>query len=79
MLCREFSDFQPNRLPRESELAMAKIGPTGTAREIDAVFCSRDLRVVKVVRNLRPWRTAAARGAKVVIELPAGAADPFEK
>ena len=45
---------------------------------IDAVFCSRDLRVVKVVRNLRPWRTAAARGAKVVIELPAGAAEGIE-
>ena len=45
---------------------------------IDAIFCSRDLRVVKVVRNLRPWRTAAARGAKVVIELPAGAAEGIE-
>src|SRR5579863_2959206 len=31
---------------------------------IDAVFCDRDLRVVKVVSGLRPWRTAAARGAK---------------
>lgn len=42
---------------------------------IDAVFCDRDLRVVKVVRRLRPWRAAAARGAKVVIELSPGAAD----
>jgi uncharacterized protein len=42
---------------------------------IDAVFCDADLRVVKVVRNLEPWRTAGARGAKVVIELAAGAAD----
>ncbi|HEY8030202.1 MAG TPA: DUF192 domain-containing protein [Gaiellaceae bacterium] len=41
---------------------------------IDAVFCDRDLRVVKVVPGLRPWQTAAARGAKVVIELAAGAA-----
>ena len=41
---------------------------------IDAVFCDRDLRVVKVVPGLRPWRTAAARGAKTVIELSAGAA-----
>ena len=45
---------------------------------IDAVFCDRDLRVVKVVRALRPWRMAAARGAKVVIELPAGGADGLE-
>jgi uncharacterized protein len=41
---------------------------------IDAVFCDRDLRVVKVVRGLRPWRTAGARGAKVVLELADGAA-----
>ena len=41
---------------------------------IDAVFCDRDLRVVKVVRGLQPWRTAGARGAKVVLELAAGAA-----
>ena len=45
---------------------------------IDAVFCDRELRVVKVVRDLKPWRMAAARGAKVVIELPVGAADALE-
>ena len=45
---------------------------------IDAVFCDRDLRVVKVVRDLRPWRMAAARGAKTVIELPVGGADGIE-
>ena len=41
---------------------------------LDVVFCDRELRVVKVVRALRPWRTASARGAKVTIELAAGAA-----
>ncbi|HEY3543823.1 MAG TPA: DUF192 domain-containing protein [Gaiellaceae bacterium] len=41
---------------------------------IDAVFCDAELRVVRVVRGLRPWRLAAARGAKVVIELADGAA-----
>ena len=45
---------------------------------IDAVFCDRELRVVKVVRHLKPWRLAAARGANVVIELAAGAADGVE-
>jgi len=39
---------------------------------IDAVFCDKDLRVVGVERDLKPWRTAARKGAKVVIELPAG-------
>jgi uncharacterized membrane protein (UPF0127 family) len=42
---------------------------------IDAVFLSRDGEVLKVSASVRPWRTAAARGAKVVIELPAGEAD----
>ena len=42
---------------------------------IDAVFCDKDLRVVGVERDLKPWRTAGRKGAKVVIELPAGGAD----
>lgn len=45
---------------------------------IDAVFCDRDLRVVHVVRGLQPWRTAAKRGAKNVIELRAGGATGLE-
>ncbi|HKB93709.1 MAG TPA: DUF192 domain-containing protein [Gaiellaceae bacterium] len=45
---------------------------------IDAVFCDGELRVVKVVRRLRPWRLAAARGATVVVELAEGAAAGIE-
>jgi len=41
---------------------------------IDAVFCDRELRVLGVEHDLRPWRTAGRRGAKIVIELPAGTA-----
>jgi uncharacterized protein len=41
---------------------------------IDAVFLDRDLRVVKVASDLRPWRVAGSRGAKAVLELPAGEA-----
>ena len=41
---------------------------------IDAVFLDENLVVRKVVRGLKPWRIAAARGAKSVVELPAGAA-----
>jgi uncharacterized membrane protein (UPF0127 family) len=41
---------------------------------IDTVFCDRDLVVLEVVRDLRPWRVAGHKGAKVVIELPVGAA-----
>jgi uncharacterized membrane protein (UPF0127 family) len=41
---------------------------------IDAVFLDRDLVVLDVVRDLQPWRMAARRGAKVVVELAAGAA-----
>ena len=42
---------------------------------IDAVFLDREYVVVKVVPNLAPWRFAAARGARAVLELPAGAAE----
>jgi uncharacterized membrane protein (UPF0127 family) len=41
---------------------------------IDAVFLDRELVVLKVAEDLAPWRTAAQRGAKAVLELPAGAA-----
>ena len=39
---------------------------------IDAVFLGRDLTVLKVVRNLAPWRMASKRRAHSVLELPAG-------
>jgi uncharacterized protein len=54
------------------------IRPTGAIHTcfmrfpIDAVFLSRDLVVVDVVSELRPWRMAARRGAKAVLELAAG-------
>jgi uncharacterized membrane protein (UPF0127 family) len=41
---------------------------------IDAVFLDRDLVVVDVVHGLRPWRVAARRGAKQVVELAEGSA-----
>jgi uncharacterized membrane protein (UPF0127 family) len=45
---------------------------------IDAVFCDRDLRVLGVERNLQPGKTAGRKGAKVVVELAAGAAAGIE-
>jgi uncharacterized membrane protein (UPF0127 family) len=41
---------------------------------IDAVFLDAEGRVLKVEQDLRPWRMAAARRAKAVVELPAGEA-----
>ena len=41
---------------------------------IDAVFLDDEGRVLKVERDLRPWRMAAARRAKAVVELAAGEA-----
>jgi uncharacterized membrane protein (UPF0127 family) len=39
---------------------------------IDAVFLDRDWRVVGIADNVRPWRARSRRGAKAVLELPAG-------
>src|SRR4051812_50150360 len=39
---------------------------------IDAVFLDRDLRVVKIAADLKPWRAAGARGSKSVLEITAG-------
>lgn len=41
---------------------------------IDAVFVDRELTVVGIAERLAPWRTARRRGAKAVLELPAGEA-----
>jgi uncharacterized membrane protein (UPF0127 family) len=39
---------------------------------IDVLFLDRDLVVVGIEPELRPWRTAGRRGAKSVVELAAG-------
>ena len=45
---------------------------------LDVLFCDRDLVVVGVERDLKPWRTAGRKGAKVVVELPVGGAAGVE-
>jgi uncharacterized membrane protein (UPF0127 family) len=44
---------------------------------IDAVFYDREGKVTRVARNLRPWFGIAfgGRGARGVVELPAGGAE----
>jgi uncharacterized membrane protein (UPF0127 family) len=39
---------------------------------IDAIFVDRDGTVLKIARNLKPWRMAGARRAHAVIELAVG-------
>jgi uncharacterized protein len=39
---------------------------------IDAVFLDKEMTVVSIRRELRPWRFAGARKAKSVLELAAG-------
>jgi uncharacterized protein len=39
---------------------------------IDIVFLAKDGTVLAVREHVRPWRTAAARGARSVLELAAG-------
>jgi hypothetical protein len=41
---------------------------------IDVVFLDRGDRVLKVAAELPPWRMAACKGARAVLELPAGEA-----
>ena len=42
---------------------------------IDVVFLDRDFRVLSMRTRLRPWRAAACRGARAVLELHAGECD----
>jgi uncharacterized membrane protein (UPF0127 family) len=41
---------------------------------IDAVWLDGDLNVLKVSPEVAPWKVAACKGAKGVVELPAGEA-----
>jgi uncharacterized protein len=41
---------------------------------IDVVFLDREHRVLRVAEAVRPWRLVGARGARAVVELPAGEA-----
>jgi uncharacterized protein len=45
---------------------------------IDVLFCDRDLVVVGIERELKPWRTAKRKGAKVVVELPVRGAEGLQ-
>jgi uncharacterized protein len=64
---REFPDGQGILLRPASSIHMAFM-----RFPIDAVFLARDLTVLKVVPDLKPWRLAGKFRANCVLELPAG-------
>jgi uncharacterized membrane protein (UPF0127 family) len=39
---------------------------------LDVIFLDRENRVVRVIRDMKPWRIAAAKGSHSVIEMKAG-------
>ncbi len=64
-------------LPSGEGLLLRPAGSIHTACmrfPIDAVFLDREQRVTRVVEHMAPWRVAASRGARAVLELPAGEA-----
>ncbi len=44
------------------------------SQAVDVMFLDRDLRVIRLVAHVAPWRVAACRRASAVVELPAGEA-----
>jgi uncharacterized membrane protein (UPF0127 family) len=64
-------------LPAGEGLLLRPAGSIHTAFmrfPIDAVFLDRADRVLKVAHELAPWRMSGCRGARAVLELPAGEA-----
>jgi uncharacterized membrane protein (UPF0127 family) len=64
-------------LPAGEGLLLRPAGSVHTAFmrfPIDVVFLDRADRVLKVAHDLAPWRMAGCRGARAVLELPAGEA-----
>jgi uncharacterized protein len=67
-----------SELPQGEGILLRPAGSVHTAFmrfPIDVVFLDGQLEVLRIARGLPPWRTAAARGARAVLELPAGEAD----
>jgi uncharacterized membrane protein (UPF0127 family) len=65
-------------LPSGEGILLRPAGSVHTAFmrfSIDCVFLDREGEVVAIRPDVKPWRTAAARGAKAVLELPAGEAE----
>jgi hypothetical protein len=66
-----------DRLEPSSALMLAPCCAVHTAFmrfPLDVVFLDRDLCVIKIVRDLAPWRLAASLRARAVVELASGAA-----
>src|SRR5947207_13374897 len=64
-------------LPSGEGLLLQPAGSIHTAFmrfPIDAVFLDGERRVVRIAADVRPWRTAAARRSRAVLELAAGEA-----
>jgi uncharacterized protein len=64
-----------DQLPPGEGLLLRPAGSIHTAFmrfPIDAVFLDRDLTVLAIARELPAWRAAGRRGARAVLELPAG-------
>ncbi|MBN2466463.1 DUF192 domain-containing protein [candidate division WOR-3 bacterium] len=62
-------------LPREEGLLIETPGPIHTCGmkfSIDVLFLDRQMRVVGMKTNLKPWRFAWTPGARYVLELAAG-------
>ena len=62
-------------LPREEGLLLRPAPAVHTwfmRFPIDTVFLDRELTVLSIKPNLRPWRAAKQKGARAVLELAAG-------
>ncbi|MFT6099109.1 MAG: uncharacterized membrane protein (UPF0127 family) [Arenicella sp.] len=44
----------------------------GMSFSIDVIFLSKELQVVKLVENLKPWRVALSTKAKSILEVKSG-------
>jgi hypothetical protein len=63
------------RLPPDEGILLRPTGAIHTCFmrfPIDAVFLDAELRVLRIAPGLRPWRGAARRGARAVLELAGG-------
>ena len=66
-----------NELPAGEGIWLRPCGSVHTAFmrfAIDVVFLDRELHVLRVAADVKPWRAVAQRGARAVLELRSGEA-----
>lgn len=50
----------------------------GMSYAIDVVYLNEQLQILKITKQLKPWRSSACKGAQYTLELASGSAEHYQ-